>query len=128
VKEVLLPGGQFGFTEAGQEVDAALWIQKEPLLAWMGPVRVPMLLLKEMSRVKGLAGLWRGSRGAARVDEAVARRAMVFVMVSFMLSNANVMIEVDVLVFASAGLFSLNCLIQRMFCEWRKGSLMEHHS
>jgi hypothetical protein len=90
VKEVLLPGGQFGFMEVGQEVDAALWIQKEPLLAWMGPVRVPMLLLKEISRVNGLAGLWRGSRGAARVDEAVARRAMVFVMVSFMLAKVDV--------------------------------------
>jgi hypothetical protein len=101
VKEVLLPGGQFGFMEVGQEVDAALWIQKEPLLAWMGPVRVPMLLLKEIARVNGLAGLWRGSRGAARVEEAVARRAMVFVMVSFMLSKVDVMIEVDEVVFAS---------------------------
>jgi hypothetical protein len=59
----------------------------------MGPVRVPMLLLKEMSRVKGLVGLWRGSRGAARVEEAVARRAMVLVMVSFMLAKVDVMVK-----------------------------------
>ena len=84
---MLLPGGHLGFTLAGQDVVAFLWIQKEPLEAWMGPLRYPMLLLKEMSRVKGLAGLWRASRGAARVDEAVARRAIVLVMVNFMLSS-----------------------------------------
>jgi hypothetical protein len=33
VKEVLLPGGQFGFTEVGQDVVAFLWIQKEPFEA-----------------------------------------------------------------------------------------------
>jgi len=99
---VLFPGGQFGFTEVGQEVDACLWIQKEPLLAWMGPVRVPMLLLKEMSRVKGLAGLWRRSSGAARVDEAVARRAIVLVTVSFMLAKVDVILRGwYVLMFAS---------------------------
>jgi hypothetical protein len=31
--------------------------------------------------------LWRGSRGAAREEVAVAMRAMVLVMVSFMLSR-----------------------------------------
>jgi hypothetical protein len=35
---VLLPGGQ-GVTLDGQEVEAFLWIQKEPLEAWMGPLR-----------------------------------------------------------------------------------------
>jgi hypothetical protein len=38
--------------------------------------------------VKGLAGLWRGSRGTAREEEAVARRAMVLVMVSFILGKS----------------------------------------
>jgi len=99
---VLLPGGQLGFTEAGQEVDAFLWIQKEPLEAWMGPLRVPMLLLKDMSRVKGLAALCRASRGAASVDEAVASRASVLAMMIFMLPKVDVMIrDRGVSVFAS---------------------------
>lgn len=93
MKEVLLPGGQLGFTEVGQEVDAFLWIQKEPLEAWMGPLRVPMLLLKEMSRVKGLAALCRASRGAASVDEAAASRARVLAMVIFMLLKVDVMVR-----------------------------------
>lgn len=79
---MLLPAGQ-GFTLEGHEVDAFLPIQKEPPEAWMGPLRG--LLLKEMSRVNGLAGSWRASRGAARVEEAAARRPMVLVMVNFML-------------------------------------------
>lgn len=41
--------------------------------------------------MKGLAALWRASRGAARVDEAVARRARVLVMVIFMLLKVDVM-------------------------------------
>jgi hypothetical protein len=40
-----------------------------------------------------LEGLWRGSRGAAREEEAVARRAMVLVMVSFMLARSDVMMR-----------------------------------
>ena len=80
-----------GFTLVGQDVVAFLWIQKEPLEAWMGPLRYPMLLLKEMSRVKGLAALWRASRGAAKAVEAVARRARVLVMVIFMLLKVDVM-------------------------------------
>ena len=84
MKDVLFPKGQ-GSTFEGQDVLGVLLIQKEPLEAWMGPLRG--LLLKDMSRVKGLAVLWRAARGAARVDEVVASRARVLVMVSFMLAR-----------------------------------------
>lgn len=94
---MLVPGGQGEMLE-GQEVDAFLPIQKEPLEAWMGPLRGE--LLKEMSSSKGLAGLWRASRGAAMAEEAEARRAMVFV--NFMaVSNCCLMID-DLLCLASS--------------------------
>lgn len=90
VKDVLVPGGQ-GETLEGHEVEAFLPIQKEPLEAWMGPLRGE--LLNEMSSSKGLAGLWRASRGAAMAEEAEARRAMVFVNFIVVL-NCCLMIDV----------------------------------
>lgn len=96
VKDVLVPGGQGEMLE-GQEVEAFLPIQKEPLEAWMGPLRGE--LLKEMSSSKGLAGLWRASRGAAMAEEAEARRAMVF-MNFIVVLNCCLMID-DLLYLAS---------------------------
>jgi hypothetical protein len=67
--------------------------------------------------VKGLAGLWRASRGAAREEEAVARRAMVLVMVSFILAETDVMVRSRCVGLCKRGLVVLNYLTRNVFCE-----------
>lgn len=109
VKDVLVPGGQGEMLE-GHEVDAFLPIQKEPLEAWMGPLRGE--LLKEMSSSKGLAGLWRASRGAAMAEEAEARRAMVFV--NFIV-GLNCCLMIDVLLYLASRCIAADIADGEMF-------------
>jgi hypothetical protein len=66
--------------------------------------------------VKGLAGLWRASRGAAREEEAVASRAMVLVMVSFMF-KIEVMVRSRCVGLCKRGLVVLGYLTRNVSCE-----------